>query len=91
MKIEIKTFDDLLNFIKLDEVTKEQASETIGKVLSVLMFEYEDKSKLIRDTENFIETYCRNNSNERPIFLTPLTDLSDESLRKIIDDIEAKY
>ena len=98
--IEINTFDDLLDFIKLDEVTIEQAYETISKVLSVVMFDFEDKNKLIEATEIFIETYCRNNQQERPIFLTPLSDLSDDQLRKliaetenkkIVDDLEAKY
>ena len=68
-QITINNFDDLLNFIKRDEVNSIQATEIVCKALNVLSIFEQSKEDLIKQTEFFINTYCQNNNVERPIFL----------------------
>jgi len=69
IQITINNFDDLLDFIKRDEVNSIQATEIVCKALNVISIFEQSKDDLIKQTEHFINTYCQNNSFERPIFL----------------------
>jgi hypothetical protein len=70
IQITINNFDDLLDFIKRDEVNSKQATEIVCKALKVIVLFDMTKDEVIKATEYHIKTFCQNNNNERPIFLT---------------------
>jgi len=72
MTITINNYNDLLEFIKREDVTVKQAAEIVCKALSVVCFFETTKDELIKDTEYYINKFCQNNSSERPIFLGQL-------------------
>jgi hypothetical protein len=69
MEIVINNFDDLLTFIKRDNVTVEQALKVVTKGLNVIVIFPLTKEELITETENFIDKWCIDNEGERPLFL----------------------
>jgi hypothetical protein len=69
MEVTINNFNELLDFIKKDEVNSKQATEIVCKALNVLAISDLSKDEVIERTEFFINTYCQNNNAERPIFL----------------------
>lgn len=69
MRIEIKNYADLLDFIKRKDVTIKQAKEVICKTLTVIILFEMSKVELIQETERHINTYCKNGHFETPIFL----------------------
>jgi len=70
MKVIIRNYEDLIEFIERKEVTNEFAHKLVTKVLNVLIiFEYETKEELIERTKFFIQRWCYNGNDERPLFL----------------------
>lgn len=71
MEIDINTNEDLLNFIKRDDVTLKQAHDVSLAYLRVIsIFEYESKEHLIESVTAFINRW--GNVKEKPIFLDQL-------------------
>lgn len=69
MTIAVKNYNDLLEFIKRNDVSVKQAREVISKTLTVLIIFEMSKEELIKETEIYINTFCKNGSYEKPIFL----------------------
>jgi hypothetical protein len=73
MEIDINTNDDLLNFIKREDVTLKQAHDVSIAYLRVLsVFEYESKEHLIESVTAFINRW--GDVKEKPIFLDQLNE-----------------
>jgi len=68
MTFEISTSDDLLTFIKREDVSVKQGISVVKAFFSVIVLVELDKEQLIKETEYHIATYCNNNVKERPIF-----------------------
>lgn len=66
--MEINNYNDLLEFIKRDDVTTKQATEVVCKALKVLIIFEITKEELIKCTENYITQWSMY-EGERPIFL----------------------
>jgi len=69
MEVEINNYTDLLNFIKRDDISVENASLLVNKTLHVFSPIKLSKEDLIKETEIFINKYCLNGNKEHPIFL----------------------
>ena len=69
MEVTINNFNELLDFIKKDEVNSKQATAIVCKALNVLCIFEMTKDEVITATEYFINKFCRNYTGERPIFL----------------------
>lgn len=80
MQVNINTTAELLEFIKRDDVTADEAVEVVSKFLNVFtMFFVDDKNQInkdevIKSTEYYITKWCQNNTGERPLFLDQKTD-----------------
>jgi hypothetical protein len=86
MQYLISNTDELMDFIKREDITTDQALEIVCRALNVLSCEKYTKDKLIEVTETFIENYCKNGEKDKPIFLEPLLSLSlidDETLERM--------
>jgi hypothetical protein len=71
MKITINNYDELLEFVKREDVSVKDATEIVCKALKVIVLFDMNKDEVIEATEYHIKTFCQNNNNnERPIFLT---------------------
>jgi hypothetical protein len=70
--ITINNTDQLLAFIKRDDVTVKQATEVVCKVLKVIAIFEMNKEVLIQKTEDHINTFCNRGQIEHPIFLGQL-------------------
>tara|TARA_R110000803_G_C11987103_1_gene321476 strand:- start:4656 stop:4916 length:261 start_codon:yes stop_codon:yes gene_type:complete len=69
-KITINTHQELLAFIKRDEVTNKQATEVVCKCLHVFNFFEKTKEEVIRDTEHLIQVWIIEHPEwERPFCL----------------------
>lgn len=66
MIIKIKNHDELLEFIKRNDVSSKVASEIICKTLGVIMLFELSKNDLIKELEKFIIVY--GNADARPLF-----------------------
>lgn len=71
--IEINNTDELLTFIKRDDVTAKQGLEVVCKTLKVLAFFEMTKTELIDATEYCVNTFYKDGNSERPIFLCQKT------------------
>ena len=72
IEFDINTNDDLLEFIKRDDVTLKQAHDVSLAFLRVLsIFEYESKQHLIESVTAFINKW--GNVKEKPIFIDQLS------------------
>ena len=69
MEIAINNYTDLLNFIKRKDINSEQATKVIKATLNVIILYEEPKETLIKQTEYYIKTFCKNADAERPLFL----------------------
>ena len=65
----INNTDELLEFIKQDEVCVSDATNIVRKALNVLVIAKNTKEQLIEETKYYIENYCQDNETERPLFL----------------------
>lgn len=68
-QIVIHSNDELLEFIKRDEVTISQGIKIISKALNVLVLSDLTKEMLISQTEYYLKNYCNGDKQERPLFL----------------------
>lgn len=68
-QIKINNTTELLEFIKLDEVTVVQATQIVGKALNVIIVKNFTKEQLINETKKYIINYCQDSNYERPLFL----------------------
>jgi len=69
MIIKINNYDELLEFIKREDIPVKQATEIVCKAFGVICLFEKTKDELIEDTENHIKQYCQNDSLGQPIFL----------------------
>jgi len=80
MEIQINNTAELLEFIKRDDVTADEAVEVISKFLNVFAMFFVDgnnqinKNDVIKQTEYYISKWCENNTGERPLFLCQKED-----------------
>lgn len=69
MKIQINNYNELLEFIKREDINTNQATEIVCLTLNVLCPLLLSKEKLIETTEYYINNFCQNNNSNRPTFL----------------------
>lgn len=69
MTIQINNYQELLEFIKRDNINSKEATEVVCKALNVFSSFEMRKEDLIKVTEYFIETFCFDKNAERPLFL----------------------
>jgi hypothetical protein len=70
MEIQINTTDDLLKFIKRNDINANDALEVVCKFLNVYCFGFKySKEQVIQYTEHYINKFCRDNEGEKPLFL----------------------
>ena len=69
MIIHINNFNELLDFIKRDEITSQEATEIVSKALNVFCLSDMAKDEVIKSTEYYIKTFCIDSNSERPLFL----------------------
>lgn len=69
MTIQINNYTELLEFVKREDINSKQATEVVCKALKVVSLFEMQKDEVIKATEYFINTYCKNNNPNRPIFL----------------------
>lgn len=67
--MEINNTADLLQVIRSDKVTPEEAINIVQDVLNVVIIYTLSKKELIAQTENYIENFCKNEGSDRPLFL----------------------
>ena len=72
MTVQINNYNELLEFIKRDEINTKQATEIVCKALTVVSLFEMTKDEVITTTEYFINKFCINYTGERPIFLGQL-------------------
>lgn len=78
MKVLIRSYSDLIEFIERKEVTNEFAHELVTKVLKVIViFHFETKEELIQVTKDYIERWCNQIAAEKPLFLQQKEDEFD--------------
>ena len=68
-QIEIKNTEELLDFIKKDQVSVSDATNIVRETLNVTIIRDYTKEQLIEETKYYIENYCQDNETERPLFL----------------------
>jgi hypothetical protein len=68
MTVQINNYNELLEFIKRDEINTKQATEIVCKALTVVSLFEMTKDEVITATEYYINTFCQT-AGERPIFL----------------------
>lgn len=97
-EITINNHTELLEFIKNDFITSEQATNIVCKTLGVFCGIYKKKSELISITKYFINTFCIDYKGDNPIFLEQKGEFfSIKDIyaipegKRIIDKIEAYY
>ena len=67
MTFEINTNDDLLTFIKREDVTSDQASKVVATFLNVKVCFKCSKEEIIKATEHYVKTFA--GVDDKPIFL----------------------
>lgn len=72
MTIQINNYNELLDFIKRKDINSKQATEIVCKALKVVVIFEMQKDEVIKATEYYINTFCQNNTGERPIFLNQI-------------------
>ncbi len=84
MIIKIKNHNDLLEFIKREDVPPRAAAEIICKTLGVVMLFELSKENLIKELEKFIVVY--GNADARPLFFGQTkVDFDITEIYKIMD------
>jgi hypothetical protein len=100
MKIEINTFDELIQFIANNKLTPKQLIILVEATLQIYICP-EDLENITEKLKLFWNEYGNKSIKERPIFLcNPLNEnrednfnrmLKSESFKKKIDELEAMY
>ena len=68
MSTTINSYDELLEFIKRNDISNKQA-------LNVLCIFAKSKDEVIKATEYYINRFCKNGNTQRPLFLDQKEDL----------------
>ena len=71
-EIIIGSNNELLEFIKQEDITIEEALEVVSKFLNVICIDLKIKKELIESTEYYINKFCQNHLAEKPLFLPPV-------------------
>ena len=79
-QIEIKNTEELLDFIKKDQVSVSDATNIVRETLNVTIIRDYTKEQLIEETKYYIDNYCQDSKTERPLFLD--NNLPDITNRK---------
>ena len=69
MEFKINNYNELLEFIKRDDINPKQATEIVCKALNVICPITSKKDEVIKNTVYYIKTFCQNSTDVRPIFL----------------------
>ena len=69
MTIQINNYNELLEFIKRDDINPKQATSIVCKALNVVSLFEMTKNEVIIATEYYINTFCQNKNENRPLFL----------------------
>ena len=72
MEFQINNYNELLAFIKREDINPKQATEIVCKALNVISLFEMTKDEVITTTEYFINKFCINYKGERPLFLGQL-------------------
>ena len=72
MTIHINNYNELLEFIKREDINTKQATEIVSKALTVVSLFEMTKDEVITATEYYINTFCQT-AGERPIFLNQIS------------------
>ncbi len=75
MSTTINSYDELLEFIKRNNINNKQATEIVCKALNVLCIFAKSKDEVIKATEYYINRFCKNGNSQRPLFLDQKEDL----------------
>nr|WP_315180435.1 hypothetical protein [uncultured Flavobacterium sp.] len=65
--MNIETFEDLLEFIKTNDVSINDISKLVKETIDLRVMFYDDKVELINDLELYWRQW--NHTSERPLFL----------------------
>ena len=68
MTVQINNYNELLEFIKREDINPKQATEIVCKALTVVSLFEMKKDEVIIATEYYINTFCQT-AGERPLFL----------------------
>lgn len=68
MNITINNYNDLLEFIKREDVNSKQATEVVCKALNVRCFFGKSKDEVIKVTEYYFNRFCKNSNSKSPLF-----------------------
>jgi hypothetical protein len=68
MTVQINNYNELLAFIKREDINPKQATEIVCKALNVVSLFEMTKNEVIIATEYYINTFCQT-AGERPLFL----------------------
>lgn len=68
MTIEINNYNELLEFIKREDINPKEATEIVCKALTVVSLFEMTKDEVLTATEYYIKTFCQT-AGERPLFL----------------------
>jgi hypothetical protein len=86
MKIEINNYDDLLEFVKRQDISVNDATEIVCKVLKVVSLFELTRKELIIATHYYINNFSKNNELiHKPLFL------NQRSLEFDIKDVFKAY
>ena len=69
MTVQINNYNELLEFIKREDINTKQATEIVCKALTVFSLFEMTKDEVIIATEHYINTFCQNKNEKRPLFL----------------------
>ena len=69
MEFKINNHNELLEFIKREDINPKQATEIVCKALNVIALFEMTKDEVITATEYYINKFCQT-AGERPMFLT---------------------
>lgn len=69
MTIHINNYNELLQFIKRDDINPKEATAIVCKALNIVSLFEMTKDEVIIVTEYYIKTFCQNNNSKRPLFL----------------------
>jgi hypothetical protein len=73
MKITINNYDELLEFVKREDISVKDATEIVCKTLKVISLFEMTRKELIIATDYFIKTYCQKDSVSRSLFLNQIS------------------
>jgi hypothetical protein len=73
MTIQINNYDELLEFIKREDIEPKEATSIVCKALKIVSLFEMTKEELIIATAYYIKNFCQNEKQERPLFLNQIS------------------